>query len=289
MTQTKTQWTIRALLNWTINYFKTKGIESARLDAEVLLAHLLHKDRIYLYVHFDEPMQENELSVFREYVKQRAMHKPVAYIIGEKEFMGLPFKVTPSVLIPRPDTEILVENVISQLNKDDAVEIADIGTGSGAIILSLLANLKQAHGCGVDISDEALAVAQQNAAALEVSERCELLSGDLFEPLQGRTFDVVVSNPPYIPKEDMAGLDDDVKKYEPVSALTDGGDGLSYYRRLFAEGMNYLRDDGFMAVEIGIYEAAAVSDIAEQNGWRDIKIIKDYAGIDRVVMAWKQN
>lgn len=289
MAQMKRIWTIQSLLNWTINFFKQKGIESARLDAEVLLAHLLKKERIYLYVHFDEPMQEQELAAFREYVKRRAQHVPVAHIIGEKEFMGLKFKVSPATLVPRPDTEILVENAIAELGKDSAAEIADIGTGSGAVILSMLVNMPKSKGCTVDISPEALAVARENADSLEVSDRCEFFEGDLFAPLGGRVFDAVVSNPPYIPQKDIAGLEDDVKKYEPIAALTDGGDGLSFYRRLFSEGGAYVKEGGLMAVEIGIHQSSAVRKIAEENGWHNIKVIKDYAGIDRVVIAWKRN
>lgn len=289
MEQSRKMWTISSLLAWTIKYFQSKNIASARLDAEVLLAHLLGQKRIYLYVHFDEPLQEEELNKFHDYVVKRANHMPVAYIIGEKEFMGLPFKVTRDTLIPRPDTEILVENVISNINKEQEVTIADIGTGSGAIILSLLANLPKACGTAVDISAKALAVAKENAQSLDVIDRCDFAEGDLLSPLADKKFDVIVSNPPYIPKADMAGLESDVKDYEPHSALTDNGDGLSFYRRLWREASGYLNDGGFMAVEIGIHEAEAVKQFAIENNWQNVQIIKDYAGIDRVVMAWKQN
>lgn len=285
----KDVWTISSLLNWTVNYFKSKNIESARLDAEVLLSHVLGQERIYLYVHFDEPMEQTELRQFREYVKKRAQHMPVAYIIGEREFMGLPFKVTKDTLIPRPDTEILVENVLANVDKDKEIEIVDIGTGSGAIILSLLANLPKAQGKTVDIVPKAIEIAKENAVNLQVNDRCEFFVGDLFAPLKGDKFDVIVSNPPYIPQKDIATLDVDVKSYEPVSALTDGGDGLSYYRRLLSEGKKYLKENGFIALEIGIYQALAVKQIALENGWKNIKIIKDYAGIDRVVLAWNVN
>lgn len=285
----KDVWTISSLLNWTVNYFKSKNIQSARLDAEVLLSHVLRQERIYLYVHFDEPMEQNELSKFREYVKKRAQHVPIAYIIGEREFMGLPFKVTKDTLIPRPDTEILVENVLNNVDKDKEIEIVDIGTGSGAIILSLLVNLSKAQGKTVDISSKAIEVAEENAVNLQVNDRCEFFVGDLFAPLNGSKFDLIVSNPPYIPKKDIATLEDDVKEYEPVSALTDGGDGLSYYRRLLSEGKAYIKENGFIALEIGIYQSNDVKQIAMDNGWKNIKIIKDYAGIDRVVLAWNVN
>lgn len=285
----KDVWTISSLLNWTVNYFKSKNIQSARLDAEVLLSHVLRQERIYLYVHFDEPMEQNELSKFREYVKKRAQHVPIAYIIGEREFMGLPFKVTKDTLIPRPDTEILVENVLNNVDKDKEIEIVDIGTGSGAIILSLLVNLPKAQGKTVDISSKAIEVAKENAVNLQVNDRCEFFVGDLFAPLNGSKFDLIVSNPPYIPKKDIATLEADVKEYEPVSALTDGGDGLSYYRRLLSEGKAYIKENGFIALEIGIYQSEDVKQIAMDNGWKNIKIIKDYAGIDRVVLAWNVN
>lgn len=285
----KDVWTISSLLNWTVNYFKSKNIQSARLDAEVLLSHVLRQERIYLYVHFDEPMEQNELNKFREYVKKRAQHVPIAYIIGEREFMGLPFKVTKDTLIPRPDTEILVENVLNNVDKDKEIEIVDIGTGSGAIILSLLVNLPKAQGKTVDISSKAIEVAKENAVNLQVNDRCEFFVGDLFAPLNDNKFDVIVSNPPYIPQKDIATLEDDVKEYEPVSALTDGGDGLSYYRRLLSEGKAYIKENGFIALEIGIYQSNDVKQIAMDNGWKNIKIIKDYAGIDRVVLAWNVN
>lgn len=289
MEQSRKMWTISSLLAWTIKYFQSKNIESARLDAEVLLAHLLGQKRIYLYVHFDEPLQQEELNKFHEYVVKRANHMPVAYIIGEKEFMGLTFKVTKDTLIPRPDTEILVENTLSQLNKEQELTLADIGTGSGAIILSLLANLPKATGTAVDISPNALAVAKENAQNLQIADRCDFVLGDLLAPLGEQKFDVIVSNPPYIPQKDMENLASDVKDYEPHSALTDNGDGLSFYRRLWSRAQAYLHDGGFMAVEIGIHEAKAVKQLAEANNWHNIKIIKDYAGIDRVVMAWKQS
>lgn len=285
----KDVWTISSLLNWTVNYFKSKNIQSARLDAEVLLSHVLRQERIYLYVHFDEPMEQNELSKFREYVKKRAQHVPIAYIIGEREFMGLPFKVTKDTLIPRPDTEILVENVLNNVDRDKEIEIVDIGTGSGAIILSLLVNLPKAQGKTVDISSKAIEVAKENAVNLQVNDRCEFFVGDLFAPLNGSKFDLIVSNPPYIPQKDIVTLEDDVKEYEPVSALTDGGDGLSYYRRLLSEGKAYIKENGFIALEIGIYQSEDVKQIAMDNGWKNIKIIKDYAGIDRVVLAWNVN
>lgn len=293
MEKSRDVWTINSLLTWTVNYFKSKGISSARLDAEVLLAHVLGQKRIYLYVHFDEPMEKTELAKFREYVAKRAKHIPVAQIIGQREFMGLDFKVTKDTLIPRPDTEILVENVITKVKekfKDkNSYDIVDIGTGSGAIILSLLNFLEKANGFTVDISPKAIEVAKENAQNLQVLDRCKFFVGDLFTPLVNKTFDVIVSNPPYIPKDDIESLEIDVKDYEPLSALTDNGDGLSFYKRLFSQGQEYLNDKGLIAVEVGIHQAEVVKEMAKNHNWKNIEIIKDYAGIDRVVLAWKQN
>lgn len=293
MEKSRDVWTINSLLTWTVNYFKSKGISSARLDAEVLLAHVLGQKRIYLYVHFDEPMEKTELAKFREYVAKRAKHIPVAQIIGQREFMRLDFKVTKDTLIPRPDTEILVENVITKVKekfKDkNSYDIVDIGTGSGAIILSLLNFLEKANGFTVDISPKAIEVAKENAQNLQVLDRCKFFVGDLFTPLVNKTFDVIVSNPPYIPKDDIESLEIDVKDYEPLSALTDNGDGLSFYKRLFSQGQKHLNDKGLIAVEVGIHQAEVVKEMAKNHNWKNIEIIKDYAGIDRVVLAWKQN
>ena len=164
-------WTIGSILKWTEQYFGTRGIDSPRLDAEVLLSHVLGKERIYLYVHFDEPLEAPELAAYREYIKQRVARQPVAYIIGRREFMGLSFRVTPAVLVPQPDTEILVQAALDRLAAKPAARIADIGTGSGAIVLSLLYYRKELQASAVDISADALAVAAENAASLGVAER----------------------------------------------------------------------------------------------------------------------
>ena len=284
----KDVWTISSLLNWTVNYFKSKNIESARLDAEVLLSHILGQERIYLYVHFDEPMEKAELSKFREYVKKRAQHMPVAYIIGEKEFMGLPFKVTPDTLIPRPDTEILVENVLANADKQEAVKIADIGTGSGAIILSLLTNLPKAQGKTVDIAAKAVEVAKENAQSLQVADRCEFFVGDLFAPFaeSGDKFDIIVSNPPYIRSGDIDGLQREVK-CQPRIALDGGEDGLKYYREIADVAADRLNDGGVIVLEIGFDQAADVALLLETH-FKNIEVIKDLGGRDRVVTAVKK-
>ena len=280
-------WTIGRILKWTEQYFKEKGIESPRLDAEVLLSHILGRERIYLYVHFDEPLEPAELARYREAIKQRVQRVPVAYIIGEKEFMGLTFKVTADTLVPRPDTEILVQAAVERLRaRGDAPRFADIGTGSGAICLSILHFLPKAQADTVDISPAARAVAEENAAALGASDRVTFHTGDLLAPLAGQCYDAILSNPPYIPDGDIAALAPEVRLKEPRTALAGGKDGLDFYRRLTADAPAHLKDGGFLAVEVGIHQAAPVAALAVPAFSRT-EILKDYAGIERVVIAWK--
>ena len=280
-------WTIGRILKWTEQYFKEKGIESPRLDAEVLLSHILGRERIYLYVHFDEPLEPAELARYREAIKQRVQRVPVAYIIGEKEFMGLTFKVTEDTLVPRPDTEILVQAAIERLRaRGDAPRFADIGTGTGAICLSVLHFLPKAQADTVDISPAARAIAEENAAALEVADRVTFHTGDLLAPLAGQCYDAILSNPPYIPDGDIAALAPEVRLKEPHTALAGGRDGLDFYRRLTSDAPALLKDGGFLAVEVGIHQAAPVAALAVPSFSRT-EILKDYAGIERVVIAWK--
>ena len=290
-------WTIGRILKWTENFFKEKGIESPRLDAEVLLGHVLEKERIYLYVHFDEPLQPQELADYREAIKQRIRRVPVAYIIGKREFMGLTFHVTEDTLVPRPDTEILVQAAIERLKKMDGKRFADIGTGTGAICLSVLHYLPQATADTVDISEAARKVAEENAEALDVKGRVTFYTGDLLAPLASQDgaasgkarYDAILSNPPYIPDADIEGLAPEVRCKEPRTALSGGADGLDFYRRLVADSPALLKDDGFIAVEVGIHQAQAVAKMAVESGsFVRTEIIKDYGGIERVVVAWKK-
>lgn len=314
-------WTIGRILKWTEQYFRDKGIESPRLDAEVLLAHVLEKQRIYLYVHFDEPLQPAELAAYREMIKQRVLRVPVAQILGEKEFMGLTFKVTADTLVPRPDTEILVQAAVERLkamkgeakapedealadgeeassaaNRDEAaadvsqepLRIADIGTGSGAICLSVLRYLAGTVADTVDISPAARAVAEENAASLGLQDRVTFHTGDLLQPLVGMTFAAILSNPPYIPEADIATLAPEVRLKEPHTALSGGQDGLDFYRRLAKEAPAMLVPGGFMAFEVGIHQAEPVAALAKANPLiARTEILPDYAGIDRVVVAWR--
>ena len=282
-------WTIGKILKWTEEYFAKAGLDTPRLDAEVLLCYVLQKERIHLYVHFDQPLSKDELAQFKGYIKERVLHKPVAYIVGHKDFMGLEFKVTEDTLIPRPDTEILVEAVISRLKTGgEPGVIADIGTGTGAICLSLLNYLTSLKAVTVDISEKALAVAKENAQRLGLSDRIEFFHGDLLEPIKDRQFTAIISNPPYIPEGDIDTLAADVKDYEPVSALAAGPDGLDCYRRLVAAAGALLVDGGFLAMEIGINQREELDKLAKESDWGQVEVVKDLAGIDRVVILWKQ-
>lgn len=287
---TKTVWTIKRILEWTKQYFTDKGVDNPRLDAEVLLCAVLNCGRINLFLDQDRPLMESELNQYKAFVMRRAKHEPIAYILGEKAFMKNSFKVTEATLIPRPETELLVESiarVAPMLKSDGDVKILDIGTGSGAIIVSLLDLLPKAKGVGVDISVDALIVAKENSERIGVKERCGFVHSDLFAKLPlDKKFDIIVSNPPYIPEKDMAGLDEDVKK-EPVTALVGGKDGLDFYRRIIAKAQEHMETEGLLAFEVGINEAHAVANLCLEAGFVATSIRKDYAGIERMVFAVK--
>jgi release factor glutamine methyltransferase len=281
------QWTIEQLITWSKQYFSEKGIDTPRLDAEVLLSHILGQDRMYLYVHFDQPLEPEELNRYRVAVQQRAKRQPVAYITGHKEFMGLDFAVDPAVLIPRPDSEILAMVALERLSAAGASPepcILDIGTGSGALIISLLHNLPAARGTAVDISAAALKIAAVNADRHGVSSRLTCSLSDLFQALGEQRFDAILSNPPYIPTSQLPGLAPEVH-CEPQLALDGGRDGLACYRRLLSDCSQYLLPGGFLALEVGAGQAEAVAGLATAvSGLAVAEIRPDYAGIDRVIV-----
>ena len=280
-------WTIAEILQWTKQYFSGKGVDNPRLDAEVLLSHILQRDRLYLYVHYDQPLSPAELKEFRDCVRRRAARIPVAYITGEKEFFGLTFSVSPAVLVPRPETELLVETAIYRLQDKPSAQILDLGTGSGAIAVSVLSRLPEATGVAVDISPDALDIAKNNAKRHGLEERLEFRLGDFWQPVTGQLFDAILSNPPYIPVGDIAALSPEVRN-EPVLALDGGKDGLAYYRRLLREGCFQLVPGGFMAFEIGVSQAGDIRQLAAQSPFAIADILSDYAGIERVVVLTLQ-
>lgn len=277
-------WTVGALLQWTQQFFAGKGIESPRLDAEILLSHALKKERIFLYAHYDEPVNPEELSIYRAMVKKRANRISVAHILGTKAFMGLDFRVSSHVLIPRPETEMLVETVMKYEDAAASVSLLDIGTGSGAIILSLLHYFPNAEGVGVDISPEALSVAAENGEKLGLNERVRWIQSDLLAAVQPRLFDWIVSNPPYLTKEDMCHLQPEVM-HDPKLALYGGPDGLDVYRNIAEQSPAYIKIGGHCAVEIGAGQAECVTRIFAQTGaYTHAQTVKDYGGIDRVLV-----
>lgn len=284
-----TIWTIKKLLLWTTHYFQEHHLDSPRLDAELLLAHVLHKQRIYLYTDFDLIVEPSELSLYREYIKKRVSGVSTAAIIGEKEFMGLTFKVNEDVLIPRPDTETWLEKVIQYHRNEQGLTVADLGTGSGAILLSFLYYCKEDTGVGVDISEKALAVAEENGKTLKMDDRVTWRRGDYLTALEeGELFDGILTNPPYIPTGDIRGLAEEVR-HEPMNALDGGADGLTFYRKLAEGAAEHLKDGGFLAAEFGIHQATDVVNLLKETGKFDsFEVINDYGGIERAVYCRKK-
>ncbi len=284
-----TIWTIKKLLLWTTHYFQEHHLDSPRLDAELLLAHVLHKQRIYLYTDFDLIVEPSELSLYREYIKKRVSGVSTAAIIGEKEFMGLTFKVNEDVLIPRPDTETWLEKVIQYHRNEQGLTVADLGTGSGAILLSFLYYCREDTGVGVDISEKALALAEENGKNLKMDDRVTWRRGDYLTALkEGELFDGILTNPPYIPTGDIRGLAEEVR-HEPMNALDGGADGLTFYRKLAEGAAEHLKDGGFLAAEFGIHQAADVVNLLKETGKFDsFEVITDYGGIERAVYCRKK-
>ncbi|WP_273096451.1 peptide chain release factor N(5)-glutamine methyltransferase [Dialister succinatiphilus] len=284
-----TIWTIKKLLLWTTHYFQEHHLDSPRLDAELLLAHVLHKQRIYLYTDFDLIVEPLELSLYREYIKKRVSGISTAAIIGEKEFMGLTFKVNEDVLIPRPDTETWLEKVIQYHRNEQGLHVADLGTGSGAILLSFLYYCREDTGVGVDISEKALALAEENGKNLKMDDRVTWRRGDYLTALEeGELFDGILTNPPYIPTGDIRGLAEEVR-HEPMNALDGGADGLTFYRKLAEGAAEHLKDGGFLAAEFGIHQAADVVNLLKETGKFDsFEVINDYGGIERAVYCRKK-
>ena len=265
------------------------GIESPRLDAEILLAHVLKWRRLTLYVDAEKILPLESILRFNELITQRLKKIPTAYLTGTKEFMGLAFAVNESVLIPRPDTEILTELVGEYLRDlGGEVTFADLGAGSGAICVSVLKFVKSARAAAIDISAEALEIAKFNAQKFYVEDRIEFFQGDLFAPLEGRIFNAIVSNPPYISTNELETLQAEVKR-EPRLALDGGEDGLNFYRRILNDAPRFLVDGGVLAVEVGIHRAAAVKTLFERANLTDTEIVKDLSGIERVVAGRKSS
>ncbi|MBW1974430.1 MAG: peptide chain release factor N(5)-glutamine methyltransferase [Deltaproteobacteria bacterium] len=283
------KWTILEVLKWTSRYFQGKGISNPRTDAEVLLAHALGVERIDLYLRYDQPLTADERAVYREFVRRRASGEPVQYITGHREFWSLDFEVTPDVLIPRPETEVLVEIAIKYLKERRFRRVVDIGTGAGVIAVALAHEIDGISVLATDISSSAINVARRNAVKHGVADRIRFIVMNLFESLLPDVkFDVIVSNPPYVSSEEYRKLDREIKNFEPSIALLGGADGLDVVRRLIVQGMSHLTTGGFLFIEIGYGQAEAVRDFVSGLGQEvSINIFDDYAHIPRVVCIEK--
>jgi release factor glutamine methyltransferase len=258
-------------------YLQGKGVASPRLDAEVLLGHILHWDRLRLYMEPRRPLTEEERAAYERLILQRGRRVPVAYLTGEKEFLSRPFFVNEDVLIPRPETELLVEAVMDLCRGHETM--VDVGTGSGIIAISLKLALPASRVLAIDISPAALAVARRNAA--RHGAHVEFLQGDLLEPID-EPVEIIISNPPYIPRGDLGGLAPEVG-YEPALALDGGADGLDYYKRLLEQARDKIRPGGYLALEIGWGQGEAILELA-RSPWRRGQIREDYQGIPRVLL-----
>lgn len=276
------------LLSKSIQYLKKYNVENARLDAEYIFAHVLGVKRVSLILNFDMEISEENKILIRKYIVRRGkFREPLQYILKEWEFYGRTFKVAEGVLIPRPDTEILAEQCIILMKDFENPKILDIGTGSGAISVTLAKELPNSEVLGLDISDEALKIAVENRE-LNGASNLKFLKSDVFQHVKEKNYDLIVSNPPYIPVEEYNELMPEVKQYEPRMALTDGGDGYYFYRKISEESMEYLKNGGYLAFEVGYNQGETVSQLMEKNGFRIEGRIADYAGIERVIIGRKE-
>ena len=287
-TDGKSPWTILRLLNWAASYFKSHDIDNPKSTAEILLSHALRLQRIDLYLQHDRPLNRDELTAFKQLVQRRRNFEPVAYIVGNKEFWSLPLAVTVDVLIPRPDTECLVETALGIMDKEPVdlpLRILDLGTGSGAIILSLASHCKGHVYYASDISEKATALAKANALENGLAH-VHFFTGDWLKPLRTSTkpFDLIVSNPPYIPSDEIPHLQAEIHRYEPLLALDAGRDGLQCLRHLVQNGWSYLKPGGHLVMEIGYNQKDSVTALGMAAGqYEAITVQKDYGGNDRVI------
>jgi release factor glutamine methyltransferase len=280
-------WTTMSILKWSIQFLKSKGFLTPRLDAEVLLAKAMDCTRVQLYTQFDKPLSEDERGRFRDFLRRRSAGEPVAYITGVREFYGRRFNVGPEVLIPRPDTELLVDVIASNL-KSSVIEhpkLLDLCTGSGCIAVSLALEFPNVVLTALDCSASALSFAKQNAELMGASERIEFMNHDLLRQdfCITQRFDFLVSNPPYIATAEVEKLDEGVRKFEPKIALDGGADGLVFYRRILELVPELLMPGGVVAVEVGYDQGKKIAELFVAAGLRDVNVHQDLAGHERVV------
>lgn len=288
-------WTIQKLLNWVTQYLTEKSVDSPRLSAELLLSFVLGIERIELYTNFDRVVSPDKLTRLRDLVKRSGQYEPIAYLIGRCEFYSLRINVTSDCLIPRPETELLVERAIGFLRKRRGPQlVCDLSTGSGCIAAAIAKNFADCKVIATDICDRALTVAAGNIDNHALTEKVELLQGDLFDPLLPKLdvgkFDLIVCNPPYVSGAEYEMLDKNVRDHEPKGALYAGVDGLDIYRRIVERVDQFLRPDAALMLEIGYAQGKAVKDMLEKTGaFTDIKVEKDLSDNDRIVIAVKNS
>ena len=281
--------TIEQALRKASEILERAGVPESRREAASLLAHVLQRERGFLIAHSKDELRDDLFEVFCEYIDRRATGEPSQYVTGIQDFYGRSFLVTPDVLIPRPETELLVNAACKHLvNHALPFSICDVGTGSGCILITLLHQLQNARGIGVDVSQAAIAIAQKNADAHEVTDRLTFTVSDCFNALPKHlSFDLIVSNPPYVSAAAFPGLQREVRDYEPRVALSPGGDGLSIIRRLLQGAPEFLKDDGLLVMEIGFDQAQATEALIESKVWDLVEIVPDLAGIPRIVVLRK--
>ncbi len=282
--------TVLDVLNKSTDYLNKKGIESPRMNAELLLADILKCKRLELYLMYDRPLTEKELTEYREYLKRRSTFEPAQYIIGTVEFYGLEFKVSPAVLIPRPETEILVEAVINSVNKEDELRIMDIGSGSGNISIAIAVNLPNAFVTGIEISESAIKVAEENLKKYDLNKRVSFLNYDILSVNRDELsdFDIIVSNPPYVSKADYDKVQKEILNYEPNIAVTDFDDGYKFYREIISLSAQILKPNGKIFLEIAQGQSKKISEFMKENNFKEISIVQDYQKIDRVIYGVKK-
>jgi release factor glutamine methyltransferase len=286
------EWTIQKLLTWVTEYLTQKGVDAPRLSAELLLSHVLGLKRIELYTQYNRVVPQEQLVQLRGLVRRAGEHEPVAYLVGRTEFYSLEVEVTPDCLIPRPETELLVQQSIELLRKRTGPhDVCDLCTGCGIVAVAIARNVPDAKVLATDLSEAALAVAARNVEKHQVQDRIELRHGDLFDPLVPRLdqFDLIACNPPYVSAAEYETLDRNVRDYEPRLALYAGRDGLDVYRRIVPKVDQFLKPDGVLLLEIGYQQGPAVRELLEGTGaFAPIRIDKDLQGHDRVVTAQRK-
>lgn len=280
-------WTVGRLLTWTTDYLKRHGSESPRLDSEVMLAHVLGWERVQLYTHFTDVVAEAPRAKFRDLVRRRSEGSPVAYLVGRKEFYSLSFEVSPAVLIPRPESEFVLVELLTLLKGVESIRVVDVGTGSGCLAIAAAHQHRGAQIIAIDLSEDALAVARRNAATHGVADRVEFRAGDSLEPVRGEEpFDAIVSNPPYIKSGDIERLEVGVRDYEPRLALDGGPSGLEMVSRLITQSVDLLKPGGHLILEIGTDQEKPIRELIEAHPeLRLAPTIHDHAQHPRVVRA----